>query len=41
MVLTGVIIPNEKKDWIKWIQKKKNPDVLALQELCGYDEEKA
>ena len=27
-----------KQDWIKWIQSK-NPDVLALQELCGYDEE--
>ena len=28
-----------KKDCIRWIQSK-NPDVLALQELCGYDEEK-
>lgn len=26
-------------NWIKWIQDKK-PDVLALQELCGYNEEK-
>ena len=26
-------------DWIQWIKSKK-PDVLALQELCGYDEEK-
>ena len=26
-----------KSNWIKWIQSK-NPDVLALQELCGYDE---
>lgn len=26
-------------NWIKWI-KSKNPDVLALQELCGYDEDK-
>jgi exodeoxyribonuclease III len=28
-----------KENWIKWIQDK-NPDVLALQELCGYNEEK-
>ncbi|MEL6256401.1 MAG: endonuclease/exonuclease/phosphatase family protein [Bacteroidota bacterium] len=27
-----------KENWIRWIQDK-NPDVLALQELCGYDEE--
>lgn len=27
-----------KKNCIKWI-KSKNPDILALQELCGYDEE--
>ncbi|MET2985081.1 endonuclease/exonuclease/phosphatase family protein [Aureibaculum conchae] len=26
-------------DWIQWIKSKK-PNVLALQELCGYDEEK-
>ncbi len=26
-----------KKNWIKWI-KEKEPDVLALQELCGYNE---
>lgn len=26
-------------NWIRWI-KEKNPDVLALQELCGYNEEK-
>lgn len=28
-----------KKNWVKWIQEKK-PDVLALQELCGYNKEK-
>jgi len=28
-----------KENWIRWIQDK-NPNVLALQELCGYDEEK-
>jgi endonuclease/exonuclease/phosphatase family metal-dependent hydrolase len=28
-----------KEKWIRWIQDK-NPDVLALQELCGYNEEK-
>lgn len=28
-----------KENWIRWIQDK-NPDVLALQELCGYNEEK-
>ena len=28
-----------KKNCIRWI-KDKNPDVLALQELTGYDEEK-
>ena len=28
-----------KNNWIQWIQDKK-PDVLALQELCGYTEEK-
>lgn len=28
-----------KGNWIRWIQAK-NPDVLALQELCGYDEDK-
>ena len=27
-----------KENWISWIQDQ-NPDVLALQELCGYDEE--
>lgn len=27
-----------KEHWIQWIQDN-NPDVLALQELCGYDEE--
>ena len=26
-----------RESWIKWI-KDKDPDVLALQELCGYDE---
>jgi len=28
-----------KENWIKWIREK-NPDVLALQELCGYNEKK-
>jgi len=28
-----------KENWIRWIQDK-NPDVLALQELCGYNEVK-
>ncbi len=28
-----------RENWIRWI-KEKNPDVLALQELCGYNEEK-
>jgi len=28
-----------KENWIRWVQDK-NPDVLALQELCGYTEEK-
>lgn len=28
-----------KENWIKWIHDK-NPDVLALQELCGYNEDK-
>ncbi|MEE9364777.1 MAG: endonuclease/exonuclease/phosphatase family protein [Cellulophaga sp.] len=28
-----------KENWIRWV-KDKNPDVLALQELCGYSEEK-
>ncbi|WP_117882958.1 endonuclease/exonuclease/phosphatase family protein [Aureibaculum luteum] len=28
-----------KENWINWI-KSENPDVLALQELCGYDQEK-
>ncbi|MEN8122236.1 MAG: endonuclease/exonuclease/phosphatase family protein [Bacteroidota bacterium] len=28
-----------KANWIEWI-KEKNPDVLALQELCGYNEKK-
>jgi len=28
-----------KENWIKWVNSK-NPDVLALQELCGYNEEK-
>jgi endonuclease/exonuclease/phosphatase family metal-dependent hydrolase len=28
-----------KEEWINWIQDK-NPDVLALQELCGYTEDK-
>jgi len=28
-----------EENWIRWIQDK-NPDVLALQELCGYNEEK-
>ncbi|QCX39319.1 hypothetical protein FF125_13050 [Aureibaculum algae] len=28
-----------KENWIKWI-KSENPDVLALQELCGYDQKK-
>jgi len=28
-----------KENWMRWIQDK-NPDVLALQELCGYNEEK-
>ena len=28
-----------KENWIRWIRGK-NPDILALQELCGYTEEK-
>lgn len=27
------------ENWVKWINEQ-NPDVLALQELCGYNEEK-